>query len=38
MKLFLSTLGKEFGSIDGYLKEMGMAATLPGRLGKALLV
>jgi hypothetical protein len=38
MKLFLSTLKKEYGSTAGYLKANGADATLVNRLGKALLV
>jgi protein-tyrosine phosphatase len=38
MKLFLSTLGKEYGSVEGYLKAMGSDPSLTGRLEKALLV
>jgi len=38
MKLFLSTLRKEYGSINGYLNVMGMESSLPARLEKALLV
>ncbi len=37
MKLFLSTLRKEYGSIRGYLDTMGMEPSLVGRLERALL-
>lgn len=38
MKKLLSTLTKEYGSIEEYLKEMGMTEDLPQQLRKALLV
>jgi protein-tyrosine phosphatase len=38
MKLFLSTLGKEYGSIAGYLEAQGAEPSLVRRLEKALLV
>jgi protein-tyrosine phosphatase len=38
MELFLTTLRRDYGSIEGYLKDMGMATTLPGRLESVLLV
>jgi protein tyrosine/serine phosphatase len=37
MKKLLSTLKKEYGSVEKYLKEMGMAESLPRRLRKLLL-
>ena len=37
MKKLLSTLKKEYGSVEKYLKEMGMAESLPRRLSKLLL-
>lgn len=37
MKKLLDTLKKEYGSIEGYLKQMGMSADLPARLRKNLL-
>lgn len=37
MKKLLSTLRKEYGSVEKYLKEMGMAETLPKQLRKLLL-
>jgi len=38
MEILLNTLRKEYGSIEGYLTEMGMPADLPEKLKKALLV
>ena len=38
MKLFLSTLSKEYGSVHGYLESVGGDALLAERLQKALLV
>jgi protein-tyrosine phosphatase len=38
MDLFLATLRQEYGSIQGYLKSMGMVSTLVKRLENALLV
>jgi protein-tyrosine phosphatase len=38
MKLLLVMLKKEYGGVAGYLKEMGMAASLPAQLKKGLLV
>ena len=38
MALFLSTLRKEYGSINGYLEAMGMEPSLPKRLAAVLLV
>jgi protein-tyrosine phosphatase len=37
MKLFLSTISKEYGSIEGFLKAQGAQASLVRRLEKALL-
>jgi protein-tyrosine phosphatase len=37
MKTLLSTLKREYGSVEGYLKEMGMNASLPKRLQSLLL-
>jgi hypothetical protein len=37
MDLFLATLKKEYGSIEGYLESSGMGSTLTKRLKKALL-
>jgi protein-tyrosine phosphatase len=37
MALFLTTLRQEYGSVEGYLKAMGMEPSLPERLDKALL-
>lgn len=38
MKLFLSTLRKQYGSIEGYLKAQGADGSLTDRLEKALLI
>jgi protein-tyrosine phosphatase len=38
MKLFLSTICKEYGSINGYLVAMGMEPSLPERLAAVLLI
>jgi len=38
MKLFLDTLRKEYGSVEGYLQSVGGDSTLAERLRKALLV
>jgi protein-tyrosine phosphatase len=38
MALLLTTFRQEYGSIEAYLKDMGMEKTLPERLEKALLV
>jgi protein-tyrosine phosphatase len=37
MKLFLSTISKEYGSVNGYLESMGMEPSLTERLESALL-
>jgi protein-tyrosine phosphatase len=37
MKMLLTMLRKEYGSVEGYLKEMGMPAKLPKQLQKGLL-
>jgi hypothetical protein len=37
MKLFLSTISKEYGSVNGYLESMGMEPSLTERLEIALL-
>jgi len=37
MALFLTTLRQEYGSVEGYLKAMGMEPSLVGRLERALL-
>jgi protein-tyrosine phosphatase len=38
MKLFLSTLRKEYGSVKGYLESVGGDSSLAERLAKALLI
>jgi len=38
MEILLNTLKKEYGSVEGYLREMGMPEDLSKKLKKALLV
>jgi len=37
MKMLLAMLRREYGSVEGYLKEMGMTASMPKQLQKGLL-